>query len=176
MTNFWEHGSEGEIRHGKNMVDAAKKMGVRHFIYSTLDGIEPHVPHWTSKAEVDGTSSLTHEFEIPWMCLDLQLGIWIVGMERCAHTCPGGEILMVDYLKESGVPRTSLYTAFYIENFLAPAMAPKKQEDGSYLLPLPTLPDGNPSKVSKIPPNKPQPKFSPPMTLLLLKSSPSTRS
>ena len=56
VTNFWEHGAEGEIRHGKNMVDAAKKMGVRHFIYSTLDGIEPHVPHWISKAEVDGTS------------------------------------------------------------------------------------------------------------------------
>ena len=50
---------------------------------------------------------------------------------------------MVDYLKESGVPRTSLYTGFFIENFLAPQTKPKKQEDGSYLLAIPTLPDGN---------------------------------
>lgn len=56
VTNFWEHGAEGEIRQGKNMVNAAKKAGVHHFIYSTLDGIEPLVPHWVSKAEVDGTS------------------------------------------------------------------------------------------------------------------------
>lgn len=65
-----------------------------------------------------------------------------------------GEILIVDYLKKSGVPRTSLYTAMYIENFLAGPMTPKKQEDGSYLLALPTLPDGNPparAKVSKDP-------------------------
>jgi len=52
-------------------------------------------------------------------------------------------MLMVDYLKESGVPRTSLYTGFFIENFLAPQTKPKKQEDGSYLLAIPTLPDGN---------------------------------
>lgn len=52
---------------------------------------------------------------------------------------------MADYLKQSGVPRTSLYTAFYIENFVNPMMAPKKQEDGSYLIALPTLPDGNPA-------------------------------
>lgn len=37
------------------MVDAAKKTGVKHFVYSTLDGEEPKVPHWVSKAEVDGT-------------------------------------------------------------------------------------------------------------------------
>ena len=26
MTSFWEHGAEGEIKHGKNMADAAKSM------------------------------------------------------------------------------------------------------------------------------------------------------
>ena len=95
----------------------------------------------------------------------LDFGLRIVGLCICADDGCIGEILMVDYLKESGVPRTSLYTGFYIENFLNPVMAPKKQEDGSYLLPFPTLPDGNPSKVSKIPTTMPPPTSSPPMPL-----------
>lgn len=49
--------------------------------------------------------------------------------------------LILEYLKESGVPRTSLYTGFYIENFLNPMMAPKKIGDDSYLLTLTILPD-----------------------------------
>ena len=36
------------------MVDAAKKMGVKHLIYSTLDAVEPKAPHWVTKSEVDG--------------------------------------------------------------------------------------------------------------------------
>jgi len=54
LTNFWEHGREGEIRQGKTLVDAAKATGVKHFIYSTLDNGDPEVPHWVSKWEVDG--------------------------------------------------------------------------------------------------------------------------
>ena len=59
LTDFWEHGAEGEIRHGKNMVDAAKKTGVRHFVYSTLDRGDPEVPHFVTKAVVDGTVLLS---------------------------------------------------------------------------------------------------------------------
>ena len=55
LTNFWEHGAEGETRQGKALVDAAKATGVQHFIYSTLDNVDPQVPHWVSKWEVDGT-------------------------------------------------------------------------------------------------------------------------
>ena len=36
VTNFWEHGEDGETRQGKNMVDAAKAEGVRHFVFSTM--------------------------------------------------------------------------------------------------------------------------------------------
>ena len=61
LTDFWEHGAEGEIRQGKSLVDAAKATGVQHFIYSTLDNGEPKVPHWVSKWEVDGTD-LTKRF------------------------------------------------------------------------------------------------------------------
>jgi len=99
LTNFWEHGQEGEIRQGKNLVDAAKAVGIKHFVYSTLDNGDPAVPHWISKWEVD------------------------------------------EHLKKSGVPRTSLYTGFYIENLLNPMMAPKPVGENAYLLPLPILPD-----------------------------------
>jgi len=78
VTNFWEGADKDkEIKQGKLLVDAAKAVGVKHFVWSTLDHTNnPPVVHWNSKAVVD------------------------------------------DYLKESGVPRTSLYTTFYTENFL----------------------------------------------------------
>jgi NmrA-like family len=41
----------------------------------------------------------------------------------------------------SGVPRTSFYTGFYIENLLNPMMAPKKVGEDEYLLQIPILPD-----------------------------------
>ncbi|CCO35483.1 NmrA-like family domain-containing protein 1 [Rhizoctonia solani AG-1 IB] len=54
VTNFWEHGEEAEIQQGKNLADAAKTCGVRHFIWPSL----PHVPiieprHWESKIKVE---------------------------------------------------------------------------------------------------------------------------
>jgi uncharacterized protein YbjT (DUF2867 family) len=52
VTDFWAHGFDGEIRQGKNLVDAAKATGVKHFIWSTFDNCD--VPHFKSKAIVDG--------------------------------------------------------------------------------------------------------------------------
>jgi hypothetical protein len=49
--------------------------------------------------------------------------------------------LILEYLKQSGVPRTSLYTAFYIEN-IRESMPPKKLGEGEYMLPMAILPDG----------------------------------
>ncbi|KAG8779971.1 NmrA-like domain-containing protein 1 [Serendipita sp. 398] len=54
-----------EEQQGKDMVDAAKQAGVKHFVWTTLDYSDWHVPHFETKARVD------------------------------------------DYLKSSGVPRTS---------------------------------------------------------------------
>jgi uncharacterized protein YbjT (DUF2867 family) len=48
--------------------------------------------------------------------------------------------LTLEYLKASGVPRTSLYTAFYIEN-IREQMKMKKVGD-AYILPMVILPDG----------------------------------
>jgi uncharacterized protein YbjT (DUF2867 family) len=58
VTDFIEHGYDGEVRHGKALVDAAKSAGVKHFVYSTFDHTEPGdgipVPHFESKWTVDG--------------------------------------------------------------------------------------------------------------------------
>src|SRR4051812_28330697 len=57
VTNFWE--GADEIAEGKNAVEAAKEMGVQHFIWSTLPDVEMiskgafEVPHFTDKAKVD---------------------------------------------------------------------------------------------------------------------------
>jgi len=69
ITNFWEHGvgAEGEVAEGKQMVDAVKDTGIKHFVWSTMEHSEFKPAHWESKANVD------------------------------------------DYLKASGVPRTSQY-------------------------------------------------------------------
>jgi len=87
VTNYWDALPEGagddaraqrETRQGKALVDAAKRAGVKHFVWSTLDHTgDDRIGHFDSKAAVD------------------------------------------DYLKASGVPRTSLYTVAYFEIFLS---------------------------------------------------------
>ena len=54
-----------EEKQGKDLVDAAKKAGIKHFVWTTLEHSDIAVPHFETKANID------------------------------------------DYLKESGVPRTS---------------------------------------------------------------------
>ncbi len=58
VTNFWEKGTD-ELTQGMAAVEAAKKAGVQHFIWSTLPNVERisggkfDVPHFTEKAKVD---------------------------------------------------------------------------------------------------------------------------
>ena len=48
---------EREIQQGKNLVDAAVKTGVKHFVWSSLDHAPGNpgtrVAHWESKAIID---------------------------------------------------------------------------------------------------------------------------
>ncbi|PVF95817.1 NAD(P)-binding protein [Serendipita vermifera] len=97
-TDFWSSFFDEE-KQGKSLVNAAKKVGVKHFVWVTLD--HSGVPHFDTKARVD------------------------------------------DYLKESGVPRTSLYTAFFVENIGNPyGFAIKRDEGGNILFDLAFKTDG----------------------------------
>lgn len=40
VTEYWEHGYQNEILHGKNLVDAAYANDVKHFVFSSVGGIE----------------------------------------------------------------------------------------------------------------------------------------
>jgi len=57
VTNFWE--GADELKQGKTAVEAAKKAGVKHFVWSTLPNVKDisndtyKVPHFTFKAHVD---------------------------------------------------------------------------------------------------------------------------
>lgn len=55
VQDFWAVGAKREVQQGKNMADAAKKAGVKHFVYSSVGGAERNtgIPHWESKWEVE---------------------------------------------------------------------------------------------------------------------------
>ena len=55
VTDFWEHGYEGEVRHGRNVVDAAQAAGVGHLVYTSVASADRNtgIPHFDSKNEID---------------------------------------------------------------------------------------------------------------------------
>src|SRR6516165_1448143 len=57
VQDFWSIGAKREVQQGKNVADAAKKAGVKHFVYSSVGGAERNtgIPHWESKWEVEQT-------------------------------------------------------------------------------------------------------------------------
>ena len=55
ITDFWEHGYEGQVRHGRNIVDVAQKAGIRQLVYSSVASADRNtgIPHFDSKHEVE---------------------------------------------------------------------------------------------------------------------------
>ncbi|KFU86377.1 NmrA-like family domain-containing protein 1, partial [Chaetura pelagica] len=60
VTNFWEHGSkEKEITQGRRVADLAKRLGLRHVVYSGLENVQQltggrlEVLHFDGKGEVE---------------------------------------------------------------------------------------------------------------------------
>ncbi len=55
ITPYDKGGVEGEIRQGKNLVDAAQRAEVDHFVYSSVGGAEKNtgIPHFDSKFEIE---------------------------------------------------------------------------------------------------------------------------
>jgi uncharacterized protein YbjT (DUF2867 family) len=50
-----ENGTDAEIKQGKDLANVAKKIGVKHFIYSSVAGADLHtgIPHWESKHQIE---------------------------------------------------------------------------------------------------------------------------
>ena len=46
VTEFWEHGFRAEVRQGKKLVDAARSVGVRHFVFSSVGGTNRSSGHY----------------------------------------------------------------------------------------------------------------------------------
>lgn len=68
MTDFWEHGYDGELRHGRNIIDAAARKGVKHLVYSSVANADQQtgIPHFDSKYEVERALVAS---AVPWTIL-----------------------------------------------------------------------------------------------------------
>src|SRR5215472_1395622 len=55
VQNWWETGTAGEIRQGKNVADAARAAKVELLVYSSVGGAQkqPDITHWRTKWEVE---------------------------------------------------------------------------------------------------------------------------
>jgi uncharacterized protein YbjT (DUF2867 family) len=55
VQDFWAVGAKREVQQGKNIADASKLAGVKHFVYSSVGGADRNtgIPHWDSKWEVE---------------------------------------------------------------------------------------------------------------------------
>src|SRR5215467_2515085 len=55
VQNYFEYGGDKEVQYGKNMIDAAKKSNIPHFIYSSVcnAGDATGVPHFETKFAIE---------------------------------------------------------------------------------------------------------------------------
>lgn len=112
VTNFWEHLSpEKEMAQAANMAEAAKKTGLQHVIWSTLDDTREKVPLSDNRMP-----TLMEKYKVP-------------------HFDGKGEADR--YFSDKGVPTTWLLTSFYWDNMIFFGMGPKKGPDGKLALTLP---------------------------------------
>jgi uncharacterized protein YbjT (DUF2867 family) len=112
VTNYWEHFSpEREIAQAKNMANAAKKTGVRHVIWSTLEDTRERVPLSDNRMPT------------------------LMGNYKVPHFDAKGEADR--YFREIGVPTTFLLTSFYWDNMIGFGSGPQKGPDGRYAITFP---------------------------------------
>jgi len=55
VQDFFASGARREVRQGKNLTDVAKKVGVEHFVFSSVGGAERNsgIPHFETKGEIE---------------------------------------------------------------------------------------------------------------------------
>ena len=112
VTNFWEHMSpEREGAQARNLAQAAKRAGVRHVVWSTLEDTRERVP-----LDDDRMPTLMFHYKVP-------------------HFDAKGESDAV--FRELGVPTTFLLTSFYWDNLIGFGMGPRRGDDGVLVFALP---------------------------------------
>ena len=112
VTFFWEHFSpEKEYAHASAMARAAKKAGVKHVVWSTLEDTRKWVP-----LSDDRMPTLMGKYKVP-------------------HFDAKGEADRV--FIDLGLPVTILPTSFYWENLIYFGMGPKRGADGKLEIAFP---------------------------------------
>ncbi len=112
VTNFWEHFSpEKEIDQAENLAEAAKRAGLSHVIWSTLEDTRLWVP-----LEDDRMPTLMGRYKVP-------------------HFDAKGEADRFFTARE--VPVTFLVASFYWDNLIHFGSGPQRGEDGSLVFTLP---------------------------------------
>jgi uncharacterized protein YbjT (DUF2867 family) len=112
LTNFWEHFSpEKEYAQAKAQAAAAKKAGVQHAVWSTLEDTRKWVPLTDNRMPT------------------------LMGKYKVPHFDAKGEA--DQEFTKLGVPTTFLLTSFYWDNMISFGMGPKKGPDGVLAFTLP---------------------------------------
>jgi uncharacterized protein YbjT (DUF2867 family) len=112
VTNFWEHFSpEKEQQQARNMAEAARAVGIRHVVWSTLEDMREKVP-----VTDDRMPTLMERYKVP-------------------HYDGKGEADR--FFREAGVPTTFFRASFYWDNMIHFGMGPKRGDDGILALVLP---------------------------------------
>jgi uncharacterized protein YbjT (DUF2867 family) len=112
VTFFWNHFSpETEQKEARNMAQAAKRAGLKHVIWSTLEDTRRWVP-----LSDDRMPTLMGKYKVP-------------------HFDAKGEADA--YFREAGLPTTYLLTSFYWDNLIHFGMNPRPGPDGNLVFALP---------------------------------------
>ena len=112
VTFFWDHMSpEREAAEIGNLARAAKRAGVRHVVWSTLEDTRRWVP-----LDDDRMPTLMGSYKVPHF--DVK--------------GTGDQVF-----RDLGVPTTFLLTSFYWDNFIHFGMGPQKTPEGKWAITLP---------------------------------------
>jgi uncharacterized protein YbjT (DUF2867 family) len=112
VTFFWNHFSaETEIAEVRHMAAAARKAGLRHVIWSTLEDTRKWVP-----LDDNRMPTLHGKYKVP-------------------HFDGKGEADQI--FRDAGVPTTFLLTSFYWDNFIYFGAGPQRLPDGTLALTFP---------------------------------------
>jgi len=112
VTFYWDHFSpERELAQATALASAAKRAGLKHVIWSTLEDTRKWVPLSDSRMPT------------------------LMGKYKVPHFDAKGEADGVFAMV--GVPTTCLLTSFYWDNFIGFGMGPRKGPDGRYAITMP---------------------------------------